>query len=136
MHLQPLSRKRNKDKNHLSQFFFCVRYLSIKQNRIAVHLVYIALSIVLCIFVSYNKICSIRKPRRVFRLLTSDFRFPTFDFQVPTSHFQLPTSKAQLPLDLPRGSRSRLSRKSGCTVLARGDPGRSSHKRERLKLLL
>ena len=29
----------------------------------------------------------LRKPRRVFRLLTSDFRFPTSDLPLPTSHF-------------------------------------------------
>ena len=34
----------------------------------------------------------LRKPRRVFRLLTSDFRFPTSDLPLPTSDFYLPTS--------------------------------------------
>ena len=134
MHLQPLSRKRNKDKNHRSQFFFlCTVFVNkTKSNRCTFSLHCFTFSLVYFFFFFQN----LKHTKAEAGLPTSDFRFPTFDFQVPTSHFQLPTSKAQLPLDPPRGSRSRLSGKSGCTVLARGDPGRSSHKRERLKLLL
>ena len=38
-----------------------------------------------------------RKPKRVFRLPTSNFQLPTSDFRPPTSDFQLPTSDFRLP---------------------------------------
>ena len=39
-----------------------------------------------------NNYWFVRKPRRVFRLLTSDFQLQTSDFRLPTSDFRLPTS--------------------------------------------
>ena len=42
-------------------------------------------------------LCTIRKPRRVFRLPTSNIQHPTSNFQLPTSDFQLLTSDFQLP---------------------------------------
>ena len=49
-----------------------------------------------CTFITRNFNMKVRKPRRDFRLPTSDFGLPTSDFRLRTSDFGLPTSDFRL----------------------------------------
>ena len=82
---------------------------------------------------SFGKFWLERKPKRVFRLLTSDFQLQTSEFRLPASGFKLQTSDFRLTIAARSTTRVLMPK---VQAQWKGRLYRSRHKREQLNLLL